>query len=289
MLATSLTVGDIEVSALLDGVRVLRTSLADSFPDVPYDALRASSAQFPELVGEAGRWRLHVRAWLIRHPGGVMLVDTGVGRTGAPGPGWFGAQGRLLDALAETGTRPDSIDTVVLTHVHDDHLGGTVVFADGVAVPAFPNANHLVQRADREWQAALARDEEEDRVIESLLLRPIERAGLLTLLDGDHPLGDGVEVRLAPGHTPGHQIVRLSSGGAQAIIAADTFNHPIQLPHPEWRSATDAIPDQAAATRRSVLAEALSGPGTMLALTHFPRPFGRVEIGHDGLATWLPG
>ena len=289
MLTTSLTVGDIEVSPLVDGVRVLGTSLAASFPDVPADVLEASHARFPELVGEGGRWRLHVRAWLIRHPGGVMLVDTGVGRAGAPGAGWFGAPGRLLDALAETGTGPGSIDTVVLTHVHDDHIGGTVVFADGVAVPAFPNANHLVQRADREWQAALARDEEEDRVIESLLLRPLERAGLLTLLDGDRPVGDGVEVRLASGHTPGHQIVRLSSGGARAVIAADTFNHPIQIPHPDWRSATDANPAQAAATRRRVLAEALSDRGATLALTHFPRSFGRVDIGEDGLAIWSPG
>jgi glyoxylase-like metal-dependent hydrolase (beta-lactamase superfamily II) len=289
MLTSTLTMGDIEVSALLDGVRVLRTSLADSFPDVPADALEASAARFPELVGEGGRWRMHARAWLIRHPRGVVLVDTGVGRAGAPGPEWFGAPGQLLDALAETGTGTDSIDTVLLSHVHDDHIGGTVVFTGGVAEPAFPNANHLLQRADREWQAELARDEEEDRVIESLLLRPLERAGLLTLLDGDLSIGDGISIGLAPGHTPGHQIVRLSSGGARMIIGADAFNHPTQLPHPEWRSATDATPEQAEATRRSLLAEAQGDPRTTLALTHFPRPFGSVEIGEDGLATWVPG
>jgi glyoxylase-like metal-dependent hydrolase (beta-lactamase superfamily II) len=288
MLTTSLTVGAIEVTALLDGIRVIETSLADAFPDVPADELEASTDRFPELAGEGGRWRLHVRAWLIRHSGGVVLVDTGVGGTGAPGPTWFGAPGRLLDALAESSVDPASIDTVVLSHVHDDHIGGTVSIADGVADPAFPNATYLLQRADREWQATLAREDEEDRVIESLLLRPIERAGLLTLLDGDHRIAEGIDVRHAPGHTPGHQIVQVSAGDDRAIVAADTFNHSTQLPHPDWRSATDEDPAQAAVTRRSVLQEALSDRRITLALTHFPHPFGHVEIGEDGLASWSP-
>jgi glyoxylase-like metal-dependent hydrolase (beta-lactamase superfamily II) len=290
MLATALTVGHIEVLALLDGVRDLQGKITDSFPDVPPEALESFRDRAPGVYGEAGVWRLHVRAWLVRHPGGVVLVDTGVGRQGAPGPEWFGAPGRLLDALREAGTPPDSVDTVVLSHVHDDHIGGTVAFGDddGEPVPAFPRATHLLQRADREWQTELARADDEDRVIDSLLLKPLERAGQLTVLDGDHVLADGVEVRHAPGHTPGHQVVRLRSRGERAIITADVFNHPIQIPHPDWPSGTDTIPAQAAATRRAVLAELLSHPGTTIAPTHFAEAFGRVGAGDDGLAAWHP-
>ncbi|MGZ8583556.1 MAG: MBL fold metallo-hydrolase [Actinomycetota bacterium] len=290
MLATPLTIGHIEVLALLDGVRELQGPIFDSFPDLPREALDAFRDRAPGVYGDGGGWRLHIRAWLVRHPGGVLLVDTGVGTSGAPGPEWFGAPGQLLDALRETGTPPDSIDTVVLSHVHDDHLGGTVAFIDenGEPVPAFPRATYLLQRADREWQTELARGDEEDRVIDSLLLQPLERAGQLTVLDGDHVLADGIEVRLAPGHTPGHQIVRLRSRGARAIITADVFNHPIQIPHPDWPSGTDTIPAQAAATRRAVLAELLSHPGTTIAPTHFAEAFGRVGAGDDGLAGWQP-
>lgn len=291
MLATPLTVGHIEVLALLDGVGDLKGPMADSFPDVPREALESFRDRAPGVYGGAGTWRLHVRAWLVRHPGGVALVDTGLGARGAPGPEWFGAPGRLLDALRETGTPPDAIDTVVLSHVHDDHLGGTVILPDGddaEPVPAFPRATYLLQRADREWQSELARADEEDRVIDTLLLRPLERAGQLTLLDGDHAIADGIEAHIAPGHTPGHQIVRLRSRSARAIITADTFNHPIQIPHPDWPSGTDVIPAQAAATRRAVLAELLSHPGTTISPTHFAEAYGRVGAGTDGLATWLP-
>jgi glyoxylase-like metal-dependent hydrolase (beta-lactamase superfamily II) len=288
MLVSPLTVGHIEVLALLDGVRELDGPITDSFPDVPPDELLAFRDRAPGVYGDGGGWRLHIRAWLVRHPGGVVLVDTGIGPAEAPGTSWFGAAGTLHEALRETGTPPDAIETVVLTHVHDDHLGGTVTQVDGAVVPAFPRATYLVQRADREWQTALARDEEEDRVIDTMLLQPLERAGQLTVLDGDHDLADGIELHLAPGHTPGHQIVRLRSRGARAIITADVFNHPIQMPHPDWPSGPDAIPAQAAATRRAVLAELLSHPGTTIAPTHLAEPFGRVGTGPDGLASWQP-
>ena len=105
----------------------------------------------------------------MRHPAGLLLVDTGIGRSGAPGVEWFGVPGTLLDALRETGTPADAIDTVLLTHVHDDHIGGTVAFDDQqVPAPAFPNARYVLQAADREWQRELARTDEEDRVIETV-------------------------------------------------------------------------------------------------------------------------
>jgi glyoxylase-like metal-dependent hydrolase (beta-lactamase superfamily II) len=288
MLTTSLTVGHIEVIALLDGVRDLGGPMTDSFPDVPAEELESFRERMPGVYGENGAWRLHVRAWLLRHPGGLALVDTGVGQTGAPGPSWFGAPGQLLEALRETGTPPDAVDTVVLTHVHDDHVGGGVVFADGEPVPAFPRATYLMQRADRTWQSELAREDPEDREIDELLVQPLERHGRLTLIEGDHRVADGIDLHPAPGHTPGHQIVRLHSRSARAILTGDTFNHPVQIPHPDRPSGTDVVPAQAAATRRSVLAEVLSHPGTTIAPTHLDEPFGRIVSGSGGLTAWRP-
>ena len=286
MLTTSHTVGHIELLALLDGVRDLDGPMSDSFPDVPTDELEAFREQMPGVYAATGGWRLHVRCWLVRHPGGVVLVDTGVGQAGAPGPRWFGAPGQLLDALREAGTPPDAVDTVVLTHVHDDHVGGGVVFVDDEAVPAFPRATYLMQRADRLWQTELAGEDPEDRVIDQLLVQPLERSGRLVLLDGDHEVAQGIDLHPAPGHTPGHQIVRLRSRGARAIISGDTFNHPVQIPHPDRPSGTDVVPAQAAATRRAVLAEVLSHPGTTVAPTHLAEPFGHIGSGPGGLAAW---
>ncbi len=101
-------------------------------------------------------------------------------------------------------------------------------------------------------------------------------------------LAEGIELHLAPGHTPGHQIVRVRSRGAFAIITADTFNHPIQLPHPEWPSGTDADPAEAVRTRSALLADLAARPGTTVAPTHFAEAFGEVQGGEDGAATWRP-
>lgn len=286
-------IGHIEVLALLDGDRELGPIAEEMFPDAPAEALMAYRDRYPGVYGANGGWQLRIRAWLIRHPGGVILVDTGIGQAGAPGVAWFGAAGDLHDALRETGTPPESIDTVVISHVHDDHIGGLVVFepgADGEAVPipAFPNSRHILQRADRDWQHQTATENEEDADILRTLLAPLEEAGVVDLIDGDLELADGISLHHAPGHTPGHQIVRLASKGRRGLVSVDAFNHPAQFAHPDWPSGPDAIPAQAAATRRAVIAELLSHPGTVVAPTHFAESFGQMKSGPDGLASWVP-
>jgi len=287
MVFDALQVGDIEVLALIDGDQILGSPIAKAYPDIPVERLMADRDLDPGISTPDGSHRLRVRAWLVRHPAGVLLVDTGIGGNGAPGVEWFGVRGMLLEALSETGTPPDAIDTVLLTHVHDDHIGGTVVFDnEQVPAPAFPNARYVLQAADREWQHELARTDEEDVAIESLLLRPLEAAGVLDLIEGDQRLADGLEAHLAPGHTPGHQVLRIRSRDQRAIISADAFNHRLQVGHPDWPSGSDEDPPLAAVTRRALLAEALSHPGTALAPSHFTVSFGYIRSGADDVAVW---
>jgi glyoxylase-like metal-dependent hydrolase (beta-lactamase superfamily II) len=285
----TLTLGSIEVLALLDGDRELDGPISESFPAIPAEELAAFREQSPGIYGPAGGWRIRTRAWLVSHSGGLILVDTGIGPQGAPAPEWFGAPGQLPVALAETGTAPSDIDTVVISHVHDDHIGGTVVFpVSGEPVPAFPNARYILQRADRDWQFQLAESDEEDRVIADLLLKPLEQADVVDLIDGDHRLADGIELHHAPGHTPGHQVVRLRSGSARALLSADAFNHPIQLDHPEWPSGPDASHEGAETARRALLAELGTESNTIVAPTHFAEAFGHIRSGADGSVIWRP-
>lgn len=286
-------VGSIELLALLDGREEL-DAITDSFPDAPAAELLAYRDRYPGVYGARGGWQFNVRAWLIRHPGGVILVDTGIGPAGSPAVGWFGAPGRLMQVLRETGTPPEAIDTVVVSHVHDDHLGGTVEFStispdgDPVPTPAFTKARYVIQRADWDWQHQTAGENEEDAAILTTLLTPLGEAGLVDLIDGDRDLAEGIQLHHAPGHTPGHQIVRLHSHGDRAVISADAFNHPAQFSHPDWPSGPDAVPAQAARARRALIAELLSHPGTVIAPTHFAESFGQMKSGPDGLAAWVP-
>jgi glyoxylase-like metal-dependent hydrolase (beta-lactamase superfamily II) len=175
------------------------------------------------------------------------------------------------------------VDTVVLTHIHDDHLGGTTFGGD----PAFPNARYLLQAADLEALRSSAGSDEEDRAIYEASVRPLEAGGVLDIVRGDAELAPGVRIRHAPGHTPGHQIVDVAAEGSRVVISADAFNLPVQMTEPDWFSATDQDPTVANATRRSLLDE-LAGSPTLVAPSHFAEPFGRVNTRPDGRTGWEP-
>jgi glyoxylase-like metal-dependent hydrolase (beta-lactamase superfamily II) len=275
-------IGAVRVTALLDGVREIGP-FADHFPSAPADALLGDRVRHPD--GDGGAWLLHVRVWLIRHPAGLILFDTGVGPPSAPAFAWFGEGGRLRSELAAAETDPGEVDTVVISHVHDDHIGGTVTPEGN---PAFPAARYVLQRADWDWQRASADDNEEDEAIWQTLLAPLERADVVDLVEGDHVLAPGIEARHSPGHTPGHQVILISTGDQRLLITADTFLHPAQLAHPEWYASSDTDPDEASARRRAILAELAARPATTVAPTHFPEAFGTVEPATGGLPGWKP-
>ena len=276
-------VGPIEVTAITD-VDAPESPILEAFPDVPAEALLAAKATYPNVYTDDDRWQLRVRAWLVRHPGGVLLLDTGIGGATAPARSWAPVLGAFAERLDALGVARHHVDTVALSHIHDDHIGG--VLTDEGA-PAFPNARYVLQRTDLDWQRALARESEEDAAILAHV-QPLVDAGMLDLIEGDLELAPHLQLHHLPGHTPGHQILRIVAEGARMVLSADTWNHPAQFAHPDWPSGLDAHHAQAAAARRALLAELLSHPGTVIAPTHLGEAFGEVASGSDGLAAWRP-
>src|SRR5207249_551167 len=122
-------VGGVRISALLD-VDVSDEPIGVAFPGAPAEELLAAKETYPSIYGPDDVWRLRVRAWLVRHPAGVLLVDTGVGPPTSPAMSWCPSPGELPATLAEMDASPEDVDTVVISHSHDDHLGG-VLLTDG--------------------------------------------------------------------------------------------------------------------------------------------------------------
>ena len=276
-------IGSIEVTAVLDG-DFASGPIVEAFPDVPAADVLAARVLSPGLYTEDDRWRLRVRAWLVRHAGGLLLFDTGIGGVSSPTQTWAPVTGELTRELDQIGVGRQDIDTVVISHAHDDHLGGAL---DDEGAPMFPNARHVIQRADRDWLRDLAPEDEEAAACWRLL-RPLADAGILEVIDGNHRINTAVELRHMPGHTPGHQILRIEVEDRRLVLCADTWNHPMQFAHPDWPSGLDNDHAQSARARRSLLAELLSHPGTIIAPTHFEEAFGEVRSDGDGLAKWVP-
>ena len=283
---TTVWIGGIEVVSLLDGVEdlddhdILDPSHGPSDP--VWEPFRR---RYPAVFAANGGWRLHVRATLLRAHGRTVLVDTGVGGPSSPAMNWYPAAGRLMGALAESGTSPAEVEVVVLTHVHDDHIGGTVT-AEGA--PAFPNARYVVNRIDRDRLEELAGKTDEDRAVWDRLLAPLESWGALQAVEGDHQVLPGIRARHRPGHTPGHQVVEVSDGEASLLLSGDAINHPAQLQQPELATGPDEDVEGALRMRRMLLAELLD-TDRVLAPSHFAEPFGRVVSDRPaGAIRWVP-
>jgi len=207
-----------------------------------------------------------------------VLVDTGAN-------GLDPNTGRLLENLQAERIRPEDIDTVILTHGHPDHIGGNTD-AEGKLV--FPNARFVMWKDEWDfWTSERAELELDEHVREVLLkfarknLPPIQ--GQLELVDHETEIVSGIRALAAPGHTPGHMALAISSRGEQLLYVSDAVLHPIHLEQPEWYSAVDFAPEQVVATRRGLLKRAAAEKALVLAF-HFPFPgLGHVSQSGD---TW---
>ncbi|MDP9118652.1 MAG: MBL fold metallo-hydrolase, partial [Actinomycetota bacterium] len=192
--------GSIEVVPLCDGWAAL--PLAEEVPghDVDWDAERRRYPwAFPP--DDADGWTWHVHAFLLRSPGGLVLVDTGIGHLGPPR---YDVTGRIDDELRAVGVVPDDVDHVVFTHLHADHSGGAC-WPDGT--PRFPNARHHVHPED--W--TFFDQQGPSAFTGRFALEALEDLGALDLELGDREVVPGVRLVHAPGHTPGHRVVLLET------------------------------------------------------------------------------
>lgn len=195
-----------------------------------------------------------------------VLIDTGANGIGTD-------TGRLLQNMEAAKIRPESIDVVILTHGHPDHIGGNTL-KDGTK--AFPNARHVMCKDEWDFWTSEAAEERLDEHVREILL-DVARKNLppvqdrIELLEEEREIVPGIEGIMAPGHTPGHMALAISSRNEQLLCIADTVLHPIHLFHPEWHAAVDFNPAQVVATRRRILNRAAKDNALVLAF-HFPFP-----------------
>ncbi|WP_407840886.1 MBL fold metallo-hydrolase [Streptomyces sp. DSM 116496] len=230
----------------------------------------------PDFGRADGTFVLSVHGLVVDTGARRMLVDTCVGNARPSVPFLPMLDSTWLEDLAALGYPPESIDTVVCTHLHFDHIGWNTRLVDGKWVPTFPRARHLVTRVEWDHWADDAAADLHDT------MRPLIDAGLVDFVGNDHRVGDGVRLEAAPGHTPGQVAVVIESGGERAVITGDLVHHPVQFTEPDLAGLADADAAQAAATRRAFV-DRYADTGTLVIGTHFPAPTaGLLRRGGDG-------
>jgi len=207
-----------------------------------------------------------IGTFIVRTPRHTVLIDTGVGndkpRDGAPA--WHLRRGSYLDDLAAAGVEPERVDFVLCTHLHVDHVGWNTRLVGGRWVPTFPRAKYLFP--GEEWE--FWRHEKDACIADSVV--PVVEAGQAVLVQSDHAVDPWLAFEPAPGHTPGHVCVRLTTRAGQAVFSGDLMHRTVQVAEPQWSSRFCYDPAKARETRRAFV-ERHADTGVLVLAAHFPR------------------
>ncbi|MFC4173215.1 MBL fold metallo-hydrolase [Microvirga sp. GCM10011540] len=256
-------VGDIEVTAINDGFarRPLEGFVRNAELSQVKEAMR--EAFLPEEALPITFTTLVLR----RDGGGLTLIDTGNGDSGAPTSGFW------MENFRAAGFEPSQVENVVISHFHGDHING-LRLKDGTAV--FPRAEVMVPAAEWAFWMDDARMNQAPEGMKGAfqnvrrVFGPI--ANDVKRYEADKEIVPGLTSVAAYGHTPGHTAYMLSSGPGKLMVMSDITNHPaLFVRHPDWAAVFDMDADQARQTRHRMLDMAAS-ERAQVAFYHAPFP-----------------
>ena len=267
---TPLVLGRLRVVAVVERAGPTRPTWL--LPDAVPEAVERHRAWLaPHFLDDKGRLLQSIHTFVVQAPGLTVLIDTCVGNDkdrGGRAP-FHMMRTTFLDDLRAAGVAPESVDVVVCTHLHVDHVGWNTRLDGGRWVPTFPRARHLFAR--REWEHWASERDDDTRRIMADSVTPVQDAGLADLVDMEHRVSGEIWLEPTPGHTPGHVSVRLRSGDGEAVITGDLMHHPIQMAEPQWATPFDTDAEQAGKTRRAFCERYADSEVTVLG-THFNHP-----------------
>jgi glyoxylase-like metal-dependent hydrolase (beta-lactamase superfamily II) len=237
----------------------------------------------PDFASEEGHLAMSVHSLLVDSGGRRIIVDTCIGNDKVRSiPHFDHLSTDFLEKIRRAGWAPETVDAVICTHLHVDHVGWNTTLRDGRWIPTFPNARYYMVRA--EVKNVKAQSQQAYRPLSSYVeamidvknvygdsVRPILDAGLSVLVDTDAHLFPGVRLIPTPGHTPGHVSVLIESDGETAVITGDMMHHPCQIARPKWCSAFDDDPSLSIETRMAFL-DRFADTSTLIVGTHFGGP-----------------
>jgi glyoxylase-like metal-dependent hydrolase (beta-lactamase superfamily II) len=277
----ALKVGEIDVLVISDGVLPLSAIMMTTNVELAVRSAWQSDMFLPDMFD----WPLN--AVVVRSGDQTILVDAGLG---ADPDLHLPQAGRLAQRLEAAGIDLASVTDVVLTHLHMDHIGGLVI--EGMRKRLRPDLRIHVAAAEIEFWASpdfsrTAMPQGFPDALRSTAKRFLdEYRNNLRQFESETVVAPGVIVQRTGGHTPGHSVVRVSSGADRLTFAGDAV-FPVGFEHPDWHNGFEHDPEEAARVRVRLLQE-LAKTGEVLVATHMPFPsVGHVAVAGDAFR-WVP-
>ncbi|GBG01397.1 MBL fold metallo-hydrolase [Azospira sp. I13] len=272
--------GDFEVTALFDGAIQLETKLLKNAQPQDLNALLARM-----FVGNP-KMQTAVNAYLINTGKHLVLVDTGAAKLFGP------TLGNIAANLKAAGYSLEQVDTVVLTHLHADHMGG---LNDANGQPIFPKAKVYAAQADHDFwlsekvAAAAPEGMQPFFKLSRESAAPYIAKGQWATFAPNSEVVPGIKAVQAHGHTPGHTAFAVESAGQKLIIWGDLVHaHAVQFAKPGVSIEFDVDQKQAIATRKALMKEAAASK-VLVAGMHLPFPgIGHVRAEGKGSYAWVP-
>ncbi|WP_226467186.1 MBL fold metallo-hydrolase [Luteimonas panaciterrae] len=278
----ALKVGDIEVLVVSDGVLPLPTQMLGHNVQSSERAAWLDKMYLPQ---DAFDWALNA---MVVHSGDrTILVDAGLGMD----PDLhLPRAGQLIHRLGAAGIDLAEVTDVVITHMHMDHVGGLLV--DGVKERLRPDLRiHIAASEVEFWKSPDFTHTNMPQGFPDALRATAkhfwaEYSDRVHTFEDEREVAPGVIIRRTGGHTPGHSVVRLASGGEALTFAGDAV-FAVGFEQPNWYNGFEHDPEEAARVRIALLKD-LARTGEMLVATHLPFPsVGRVAADGDTFR-WVP-
>ena len=260
-------VGKVKITKIVEMETVGSTRFI--LPLATNEEIRKLPWLIPHYATEEGRLKMSIHSLVVETPTRRIVVDTGLGndKEGRNVPTWNNRSTPFLETMTAAGFPPDSIDTVLCTHLHVDHVGWNTKLSGGKWLPTFANARYVFGKTEYEhWRD---HSDEPDKVaVFNDSVKPIVDAGKAELIASDARLCEEITLIPTPGHSPGHMSILIESDGEAGLLTGDVAHHPCQMAHLDWSSTADSDPAQSAETRRELFSRFADTP-TLVIGGHF--------------------